>query len=120
MEDENCFCQAIEFWKKQDLRWINDNSKAVIDRNELKHIAHIGSCFDSWSILKNLPTWWILNKPNKTTRVLITVKSSENFSDVKKSYEAKPQNINSLSSMNHPKGSLTILGITFGLQEDLL
>ena len=66
---------------------------------ELKLIAQIGSGFDSWNTLNNVPTRFRLINPNKTANALKTVVLN-GLCDVNKNYEGNLQYFFSPCSIN--------------------
>ena len=79
--------------KQQEVepKYIQRNHIEKIDEYKIKLNSLIGSGFDSWNILKTLPTWCRMSDPIKTSRALITVKNFTESFYGKKIYKGKPQ-----------------------------
>ena len=59
---------------KDELKGMKVRSTLMIGGNELKPFLCNGSGFDSWNVLKSLPTCWRIVNPIKTAKALISVK----------------------------------------------
>ena len=86
MEDEDWFSRVFENLEifKGETKWIKIKSNLENAEEKIKLNDHNGSIFDSWNILKVLPTWCRTFDATKTARALNTAKVFNIFCDVKK------------------------------------